>query len=58
MPMNWGQQGVELSNGSDSTPIRRMESFAHTPIIRGGPISGVSHAKPKFCKITIENLQS
>jgi hypothetical protein len=61
MPTNWGttKLGEIHSNDSDSTPLRRMESFAHTPTIsRGGPISGVSHAKPKFCMITIEPLAS
>lgn len=61
MPENWGKHnnvGAHYSNDSDGTPMRRHETFTNTPIIRGGPVSGVSHAKPKFCKITIENLQS
>lgn len=59
LPSGWVEKRGEFySADSDSTPINRTESFTHTPIIRGNPISGVSHAKPKFQMITIEQLAS
>lgn len=40
------------------SPLIPYIDSTFTPVVRSSAVSGVSHAKPRFCKITIENLKS
>lgn len=51
-PKDWKEADADNAF-DDESPLKRMESY--TPMV-ARTCSDVLHSKPKFCKITIENL--